>query len=80
MSLDSASIRRLALDLLRNAAEDDSIGVQAAFLAINDLSDLDRAVVLARVDGIGARAIRELAFLWGVEPAEALRRLTAGRE
>jgi hypothetical protein len=51
-------------------------GVRGAFLAINDLDDMDRSTVFARVDRLGAHALGALAIVWDVSPAEALARLT----
>jgi hypothetical protein len=75
---DQADLRRLALDLLLAAADDDLLGLKGCLWVVNELSEIDRATVLARVDGMGARAVRELALIWDVTPADALRRLTGG--
>jgi hypothetical protein len=73
---DATDIEALARELLLAAAGCDSTGVHASFLAINDLDDETRNAVLARVDGLGARALGALAHLLGVTPAEALDALT----
>jgi hypothetical protein len=76
--IDRADARRLASELILAALEPTPTGVEAFFLAVNDLADVDRALVLATVDGLGARCLRELAHAWDMEPAEALRRITSG--
>jgi hypothetical protein len=69
-------VQRLATDLLLAAVDSDVIGVRGAYLAINDLDDNDRAMVLSRTDRLGALALGALAIVWDVTPTEALRRLT----
>jgi hypothetical protein len=74
--IDEADIARLATELMLAAVDFDAIGVRGAHLAIGDLADTDRAMVLGRVDRLGAHALGALAIVWDVTPAEALRRLT----
>jgi hypothetical protein len=73
---DATDTEALARELLLAACEFDSVGVHASFLAINDLPDEIRAAVLGRVDGLGVRAVRTLAFLWDMSHAEVLDHLT----
>jgi hypothetical protein len=76
--IDRADAQRLAGDLLLTALEDTPVGLKGVFLALREMDDRDRDLVMSYADGIGARAISELASIWDVEPAEALRRITEG--
>jgi hypothetical protein len=73
---DQVALRRLSHDLVLFAADDDELGLQGALWALTQLGEVDRAIAWARADGVGARALRQLAFEWDVTPAEALARLT----
>jgi hypothetical protein len=72
---EATDIEALAHELILAVAHFDRVGVGAAFLRVNELPDSDRDHVLARVDGLGGRALGALAIVWDVTPAEALRRL-----
>jgi hypothetical protein len=73
---DQAALRRLAVDLLVFAADDDELGLQGALWVLTELSDADRATVWARADGMGARAVRELSEIFACTPREVMDRLT----
>jgi hypothetical protein len=73
---DQAALRQLAYDLVLFAAADDERGLRGVLWALSELSDIDRATTWARADGVGGRALRELADIWHTTPAEALIRLT----
>jgi hypothetical protein len=73
---DTTDTEALARELLLAAADCDTTGVAGAFLAINDLDDVTRNLVLGRVDALGVRAIRALAHVLDVSNDEALSTLT----
>jgi hypothetical protein len=73
---DSTDTEALARELLLAAADCDATAVAGAFLAINDLDDVTRNLVLGRVDALGVRAIRALAHVLETTNAEALDTLT----
>jgi hypothetical protein len=74
-----ADIERLATELLMAACAADVIGMRAVFVAIDEMGDVDRSMVLGHFDGFGVRAVIELARIWGLTPAQALTVLTRGR-
>jgi F0F1-type ATP synthase beta subunit len=77
--IDLDDIERLVKELLLAAAAADVIGMKAVFVAVDEMDDEDRSLVLAHLDGLAVRAITELADEWDVTLTEALRRLTERR-